>query len=66
MFRADADRYLPFFSDLVQLKSLEHRPEKHSNLKKNCSKTFQEDLSKGFISKVEQTGCFKVGKSQGT
>ena len=43
-----------FFSALVQLKSLERRPEKDAILKEQYSTTIREDLSKGYIIKVKK------------
>ena len=59
---ADDESCLPknYFSDLVQLKSLEHRLRKDTHLKDSYAKTISDDFSKGYCVRVEKADCFKV------
>ena len=59
---ADEESSLPnnYFSALVQLKSLERRLGRDTELKERYSKTINDDFSKGYIVKVDKNDCFKV------
>ena len=57
---ADDDSCLPnnYFSALVQLKSLERRLQKDTDLKDSYAKTISDDFSKGYIVQVDKVDCF--------
>ena len=62
MLWAEEESSLPnnYFSAPVQLKSLERRLGRDTELKERYSKTINDDFSKGYIVKVDKTDCFKV------
>ena len=62
MLWADDESTLPnnYFLALVQLKSLERRLGKDSQLKENYSKTIKEDLEKRYIVQVDKSECFRT------
>ena len=49
-----------FFSALVQLKSLERRLQKGTDLKDSYAKRIRDDFSKSYFVRVEKAECFKV------
>ena len=49
-----------YFSALVQLKSLERRLGKDSQLKESYSKTIKEDFEKGYIVQVDKSECLRT------
>ena len=49
-----------YFSALVQLKSLERRFRKDTELKQRYGKTIQDDLDKGYNEKIDKTDCSKI------
>ena len=62
MLWAQEESSLPnnYFSALVQLKSLERRLGKDTDLKNSYSQTIQDDFSKGYIAEVDKTDCFRT------
>ena len=62
MLWADEESTLPnnYFSDLVQLESLERRLVKDPQLKESYSKKIREDFQKGYIIRVDKSECFRT------
>ena len=61
MLWADGESTLPNnFSALVQLKSLECRLGKDSQLKESYIKTIREDFKKRYIDRVDESECFRA------
>ena len=57
-------RIITYFSALVQLKSLERRLGKDSELKETYTQTIKDDFSKGYIVEVDKSDCFKMNNGR--
>ena len=66
MLWADDESSLPnnYFSALVQLKSLERRLEKTSELKASYAQTIKDDFDKGYIVQVDKSDCFRIDNTR--
>ena len=66
MLWAESESNLPnnYFSALVQLKSLERRLGKDTELKERYTQTIKDDFSKGYIVEVDKSDCFKTNNAR--